>query len=268
MISVRRLMHRLGILEIPDARVITIPIVDGITDHLRDSRKLTGSRTMRLMEGKIFALTKGPAIVLGIGGPPNSGKSTFAASLAEEMSVILDSLSSRGGFWEDLHCQVRVESLDVATPVADTILAGQGKDRQLLAARKVSWTKDLAKKTVLHIDSAALKGPGIIIADFPGKIDDLTGMLSDAVDVACVIARSQDGIQEWRSFFDDQSIRIVGEFQSSKASSLVTRVDRGASLIRGRINVPDRVAMGWDPVVRTFAELLLFEILPATFAKR
>lgn len=245
--------------ELPDARFVTIPIVDGITDIPRASRKPIAYATMRLSEGEVLGIVD-KSIVLGIGGPPNSGKSTFAASLVVELNAILKSLESRGGRWNALlSYRAQLETLDVATPVAPAVLVNLA-DRRVLQAYKSPWTPVMAADAVAHVQKVKRsEGPILIIADLPGKIDDITRTLATAVDFGCVVSNQWDDIDDWAKLFQSAMVPTIAEFVTSFEISLVTDI---YPIFRGRMHASDRIAVGWDPVVKTFAEFLLFSLLP------
>lgn len=251
--------------QIPDARYVTIPTTAALTDQPRERREATGYHTIRLPEHRVFQIVKRPLVVV-IGGPPNSGKSTVAASLMVEVNAILDSLQSRGGIWEQLGYRCSVETLDAATPVSDAVVAGVGKSKSMLKERKVPWSKSLAFEAVKRVCDSTKGSPQLVLADLPGRIDDLTRILTGSADAALVVTNCWERIEEWRSMFRQHDVPVLGEFESVITPSMITRLDRG-KIIRGRIHKPDRIVNNWDPTIRTLAEFLLFELLPAKFGK-
>ena len=246
---------------IPDRRHVTLPVVKKpmSLSATPTSRQAFDFTIKQLSERNIFRLLS-EHIVLAVGGLPGSGKSTLVASLFVEMTNILSSLTSREGVWESFPLTVDIGTLDLATPVTDSIILRCGQDREMLQAAKKPWTMELAVNGAREVQAKAAE-TNIVLADLPGKIDHLTETLSSPITFGGIITNDWSRIDEWRDFFRRVGIPVVFEIKATDKPSMMTSYWPGET-ISGRMNQLDRVARGWDSFVRTIAEMLLFDILP------
>lgn len=211
------------------------------------------------------------SVHLLIGGQPGSGKSTLAVALADALEDILSELRSSGGWWESLKYGARVFSLDTGTPVVEAIQRGEGWQSHALAAKKIEWTNELARKTRDELDLVLQAGDvSIIVSDLPGRSGGVTPFLSKGADAAIILAREWSHVGAWRRIFRFANVPVVAEIASCEKDSVLALAPPLGELsarLRGRIHRPNRTNIAWNGVVRQLAELLLFDILPMKVGK-
>jgi AAA15 family ATPase/GTPase len=88
-----------------------------------------------------------------IGGPPNSGKSTLAESLAVALRA--------------LGVDAYAEDLDLASPTLEFIKGEKGWEQR--RGTKKEWTPELAKEAAALFEETSTKH-ALVIGDAPGKI--------------------------------------------------------------------------------------------------
>ena len=152
------------------------------------------------------------------------------------MNLVRD-LRSRG--WTNLP-DIWLETSDIGTPVVDAIVHGEGKDRQLLARRKVKWNEKTTTEALRRLDKA--KGCGnLIITDLPGGAHR---WLAACADFGFIISNDWSKVPEWRDLFKSFGVSVVGQARSRPLAdgfpSIVSTYKRG-SLISGRVTDLDRV---------------------------
>ncbi len=249
-------------IDLPPGIVLkTLPVVKR-SDDITQSRVAVDYSIKRLHENRVAELL-GRQIGICVGGPANTGKSTLAAALYIELNNILVSLASRGGGWQRLdELRMTLTTLDAATPVADSIIAHHGQDRDHLRQIKVPWSTELALETSRNM-GVELETSNIVLGDLPGKIDYLTEILVAHARYGIIAWKHRSELAEWRNFFHEKGIRIIGEVKGvTDKTSLVTTYRPGET-ISGRIHCLNRVAGCWDTFVATYASFLLYDILPS-----
>ncbi len=254
--------------DITDELVFTLPI----TKRIRGSRNGEPGRcavnqiVRHFLESSVFFL-EGEKIVILIGGDPNTGKSTLAASLYGEIKCMLESLNSRGGLWEMLNLKVGLATLDAATPVADVLVRdGVAQKRAALRRRKRPWSLDLAGEAIAGLEET-LKKVDICIVDLPGKVDDITGLLAAYGTHAIIVGPPQDAAfrntkRRWGTYFAEAGMAVVAQIKSTRDRSSIVSDYKDGKAIYGRIRDLARVMVGWDPFIQALARFLLFDILP------
>ncbi|MEN9649514.1 MAG: hypothetical protein RL094_481 [Candidatus Parcubacteria bacterium] len=255
-----------------DTLEISVPVTKRV--HIEGGRALEAVREetqhtiQALRESEIFWLMRSKIVIL-IGGPPQMGKSTIAASLYTQLKHLIRSLQSRSGAcWSDLRLRVGLTTLDLATPVADEMLKkGQAKDRALMQSRKQPWTEQLAREALLNMEKV-LQLNDIVIADLPGKLTDITRLLGAFGTHAIIVGQSNDEEfsetqQSWNRYFSELGINVVGQIKSTEHQPSMMSLYRPGRRIYGRVRRPERVVRAWDPFITVMGQFLMFEILPS-----
>lgn len=251
-------------------RVITIPITKRNLDEPDDNlaREIVDSTTKVLCEGKVLNLLREKIVIL-IGGNPGLGKSSVSAALYTEFYNEIKSLHSRGGDFNDLNrLRIGTVSLDAATPVVDAILEHRGQDRQALSAIKRPWSIELAHESVAKMKSA-LDEFDIVLADLPGKIDDITRLLGSCATFGILLAPVGEPSQrnDWVEYFKSLGIPIIVKIKSTQTGmSMLSQLTHQAEII-GRLRTPRRLITGADSFIRTMSELMLFDVMPGYLSK-
>lgn len=129
-----------------------------------------------------------------IGGPPNSGKSTLAVSVAMAL--------------RQFGVDVNDVDLDLATRTIDYIKGTRPWKRR--SQEKKEWTAELAKEAAEKFKEASMK-QDVVIGDAPGKISDVSRRIAQEASHAIICCRDDcaDEIEKWKSFFESLGIEIV-----------------------------------------------------------
>ncbi len=247
--------------RMPGKRFLTLPIYQEKGNPEAKS-ELEDYAEVVLSEAAIWLLAH-KKINIVVGGESGVGKSSFAASLMIEMINIIRSLRSRENGWEDLPVTVTSETLDLATPVLESILWRRAKDRQVLPKRP--WTLDLAIEAVARArDTEA----NIVISDLPGKETPITELVASQANVVILIVKDWEvELPIWTNFCNRLGIEVVAKLKSTEFSSAITRYQSG-KIVCGKVHQLQRVACSWDRAISQLAEFLLFDILPTYIRRR
>ncbi len=129
-----------------------------------------------------------------IGGPPNSGKSTLAESLA----IALRSLG----------VDAYAEDLDLASPTLEFIKGKKGWEQR--QGTKKEWTPELAEKAALLFEHASRKH-FVAIGDAPGKITSESKTIAKKANYAIVLCRHdcKEKIKNRQRFFRGLQIPVI-----------------------------------------------------------
>jgi molybdopterin-guanine dinucleotide biosynthesis protein len=129
-----------------------------------------------------------------IGGPPNSGKSTLAESMARALRM--------------LGVDAYAEDLDLASPTLEFIKGDKGwAQRQ---ASKKEWTPELTEQAAYIFQQASNKH-AVVIGDSPGKITDQSKKIASQAHYALILCRNDSiaEIKNWQAFFANIGIPII-----------------------------------------------------------
>ncbi len=129
-----------------------------------------------------------------IGGPPNSGKSTLAESLARAL--------------RSLGVDAYAEDLDLASPTLEFIKGSKRWEQRLVA--KKEWTPELAERATALFEEASSKH-AVVIGDAPGKITPMSKTIAQKAHYAIILCREDclNEINDWRRFFANLNIPVV-----------------------------------------------------------
>jgi tRNA uridine 5-carbamoylmethylation protein Kti12 len=129
-----------------------------------------------------------------IGGPPNSGKSTLAESLARAL--------------RSLGVDAYAEDLDLASPTLEFIRGTKSWEERPVF--KKEWTLELANKAASMFEEASAKH-AVVIGDAPGKITDESKVIVKKANYAIILCRDDciGEIKNWQKCFDDIRIPVI-----------------------------------------------------------
>ncbi len=135
------------------------------------------------------------AVRIIIGGPPNSGKSTLAESLARALQL--------------LGVDAYAEDLDLASPTLEFIKGAKGWEQRVGA--KKEWTPKLAEEAAAKFEDAS-KRHAVVIGDAPGKITAESEKIAGRANYALILCREdrKEEIEGWQTFFKQIGVPVVG----------------------------------------------------------
>lgn len=202
-----------------------------------------------------------------IGGSPNSGKSTFAASLYAEMRQLIENCE-RDGILPNRQLTVGLCDLDLSSPTSCFIAQGKKVGR----GEKQFWDNQLVDRAVKSLKGKQQKHR-VVIADLPGGVPDhITSRLSQEANFSILIDHQLLKQNSWREFllgahFPIHIMGIHTRFGEPDRLSAI-RVYESRTLgdklnfLRGRVVDLDRQLKLGDPVIQLAAHVLLFDYLP------
>lgn len=154
-----------------------------------------------------------------IGGPPHSGKSTFALYLERAL--------------KDLGTNTFNNDYD---PFGETKRFAEG----LISKKEREHTKKIPTKE--EVESCAKEFAllsityEVVIGDLPGKPTGLTEILSAKGTHAIILCKDDelDKITEWKNLFNKQDVKILGILESNQTGDEIVYEEKG--IIIGKIS--------------------------------
>jgi len=176
-----------------------------------------------------------------IGGPPNSGKSTLAESLARGL--------------RQLGVDAYAVDLDLASPTLEFIRGVKGWEQRVGA--KKEWSCELADKAAALFEESS-KYHAVVIGDAPGKITAESEKIAKKAHFALILCRDdqKEEIEQWKEFFQRLGIPVIGIFISKLAG--VGRVEK-KDVIRATVIGLNRT-LKTDEVILSLAALIKEEL--------
>lgn len=178
------------------------------------------------------------AVRIIVGGPPNSGKSTFSESLVR--------------FLQDQGADAESIDLDLWAPTLDYLQGKITKERRDSQKRGSITAKD-AKEAHDRFKDAS-KEHDVIVGDAPGGISKESKQICKAATHGIIVCRDDktDQIKTWNMFFGDIGIDVVAVVISKrKGAEKITSTGTLEAVLVG-LNRQPRTT----PVLVTFATLL------------
>lgn len=139
-------------------------------------------------------MQKGIGIVMG--GPPNSGKSTFSLRLTRAL--------------EDQGIDVHKEDFDIWSPTIEYLEGKITAEEREAKKRKDITEKDAQKAAKLF--EKLLNAHSLVIGDGPGKISNESEIILKNAQYGIIICRDdkQEEIKIWKEFFEKIGITVIG----------------------------------------------------------
>jgi len=178
------------------------------------------------------------AIRIVIGGPPNSGKSTFSESLVR-------ALQDQGTDAESI-------DLDLWSPTLDYLQGRITKEQRDEQKRKLITAKE-AKEAYTRFKDAS-KEHDVIVGDAPGGISEESKQICKAATHGIIVCRDDntDQIRVWRDFFNDIGIDVVAVVISKINSTEDITSYEPLEVVLADLNRQPKVT----PILKVFAALL------------
>lgn len=132
-----------------------------------------------------------------IGGSPHSGKSTFMVLLKQNL--------------KGKNVDVGLNDLDLSSPTLEWLEGEETKYQREL--KKQPWTPELAKQAK-YIFTESEKKHDIVLGDSPGKITDVTKIISKGADGAVILTRDPQNRKSWNKFYKENKIPVLCDIDS------------------------------------------------------
>lgn len=206
-----------------------------------------------------------------VGGSPNSGKSTFTASLALAMGHLVNKCVD-AGLLKDEDLGVGICDLDMSAPTSVYIAEGEQPPRD----GEIVWDEFLAF-WASGLFGLAKKEYNIVIADLPGGTPDLiTHIISARANYSISVERNfgKQG-EPWKKFLNELNfspkphiVHIHTRFNEPGRVSCVREYEslslgNKRNFLQARAVNLNRQLKFDDPVVNFTAHVLLFDYLPS-----
>lgn len=249
---------------------ITLPVPfikprDSLTaDRVEYSNFAFDKRRLPLLIGNQFTIV--------VGGSPNSGKSTFTASLGLAMQHIVTE-AVRDGVLGPGDIKIGLCDLDLASPTLEYILGGMEVPR----GKKRQWNASLLQKALEDLRLMQASNT-IVIGDLPGGAPPhgtpnyVTLELAKAANFSIQVDRTYpEESQPWHQFLlgahlPHRIIRTHSRMEERRVSGALEYKSRARDgkkeFIKGQIVDLKRAPRPKDPFVELAAHALLFDFLP------
>lgn len=131
-----------------------------------------------------------------MGGPPNSGKSTFSLRLTRAL--------------EDQGINVHKEDFDIWSPTIE-FLEGKITEEQRQAKKRKNITKEDVQRSA-KLFKKLLKEYSLVIGDGPGGISKESEIILKNAQYGIIVCRDDklDEIKIWKEFFKKIGIEVIG----------------------------------------------------------
>lgn len=178
------------------------------------------------------------AIRIIVGGPPNSGKSTFSESLVRAL--------------QDQGVDAESIDLDLWSPTLDFLQGKITKEQRDEQKRKSITSKETKEAYRRFKDSS--QEHDVIVGDAPGGISKESKQICKAATHGIIVCRDDktDQIKAWQDFFDDIGVDVVAVIISKINNSEDITSNDPLKAVLVDLNRQPKVT----PVLRVFATLL------------
>jgi len=177
-----------------------------------------------------------------IGGPPDSGKSVFSKYFNLALVDI-----SQNSYYEDY------DPFSPTKKLLEGLITPQQREKQ----KKKKVTINQAKIIAKNFSNLSKQYP-IIIGDLPGKITEITKILSQAGTHGIIICREDEEVQikDWKKLFDQVGLVTVCIIKSNIGG---TEIVDSSDLMNVKLTNLERERSSEEitPNIRVLAEILL-----------
>lgn len=246
--------------------------IPALKSHSNEPDKIEMARFKFDRSRALLLVKSSPGVTLAVGGSPNSGKSTFSASLFVEMSRLVASCVE-DGILEKGALSVGFCDLDLASPTSCFI----ARREEIIRGEKRKWTADLVDEAIIHLRKVQSENQ-IVVADLPGgSPDEITQRLAREATFSVLIDRQPERAGLWREFLlgADLPIYLIGvhtRFGESDRESGTREYESKEfgdkwNFLRGRVVDLARELKEDDPFIHLAAHVLLFDFLPGSILR-
>jgi GTPase SAR1 family protein len=189
-----------------------------------------------------------------IGGPPQSGKSTFTASLIQAIRERQRNRPYQLSFsWEPL---------DVTDNSIAVLL---NPDEDIEQKRDVEWTEERAEERRAVFEA---RDERLVVADAPGLITDELRIVLEPADAIIILANyeEQEKIADWRDVAESNDMQVFAELTSILGEDLDPGWDQRESregIIRSieREEFGEEEGMAFDDTTRRMIRQIATDLL-------
>ncbi len=176
-----------------------------------------------------------------VGGPPNSGKSTFTANLVKIL--------------QDLNVNAQPVELDLWSPTLDYLQCRITKEQRDRQKRKLVAGDDI-KEACSRFKNVSERCD-VAVGDAPGIISEETKQICKAATHGIIVCRDDkaDQIIIWQNLFDDAEVEVI--------ATVVSKIGGGDEI---KSHVPLKVIL--TDLSRTSKETWVFKKFASSLKKR